>query len=142
MNKIYKKYIIITVIIIAIALIIYFVGRKASSIAQVYLPDENKQITESDTKEIRNITRSLYDDMKGFNFTRNIDAYKKLLGLSNVMFISVYNDFNKMYSAENSGTLRKWIEAEKMYTIWDGFNFDFDALKTAILERMNKLNLT
>ncbi len=137
----YKKYIIIALIVIAIGLIIYFIGRKTSSIQQKELPSENEAIDTAAAAKIRQISNDLHNDMAGINIlNRNKEVYKQMLGLSNSLFVAVYNDFNNLFGLENKGTLKNWIEDEFYFNIW-GLSLEFKSLKNALIDRFNQLNL-
>lgn len=137
-----KIYIIISLIVVAGGLILYFIGRKASSIQQAPLPEENETIDAAAVAKIRRIANALHEDMDGVNWiNRDKAIYKEMLSLSNSIFVSVYNDFNKLFEAENKGTLKQWIEDEYFFNFVTGASLEFRSLKNALIERFNTLNL-
>lgn len=140
-----KRVVIIGIIVIVVALFLYFQGKKAGGRGKakhIDLPsdlvvggDPNSDPNAGGIpgSTIRRISTALHDDMDGWNLTgHNMDPYKEWLTLSDTGFVAVYNDFNDQFYNEGKGTLRKWI-MDEMYR---------DSLvDDAILPRMAKLNL-
>ncbi len=135
--KTYWKQIAIVIGVIIVILIIYYYGKSSGSVGQVPLPpdDPNAPLTEAEKQKIRSIVLALHEDMDGYNFLgHNMQPYKDWLLLSNTGFVSVYNDFNRMYFSEGEGTLREWIENEQ-YNQWT-------LIDDVVIPKMNLWNLT
>lgn len=146
-----KKEYIVALILLAIALLaaylLYTKGKKEGSVEQVSLPNDSavgSTFTDAEKQQVRKLTNDLHYDMDGLNLlNRNTRPYQELIGLSDKLFVAVYNDFNSLYFKEENIfgnpkniTLKEWILTEN----FDWHNI-FDQLKPLMIERFNKLNL-
>ena len=133
----YKTFIIITVIVIALAVWQYYRGKKAGA---VVIPDAPyikgaAAIPEGFNPNI--LADKLHSAMSGlFTLSSTKDAvWLELFNLStDDMVIAVYNAFNKKYGSEGKGSLTKWIDDEYYYDFASG-------VKTKTLERLKNLRL-
>lgn len=147
-----KTYLYIGISILFVGFVIYWFGKKASTIQQAPLPNElpgMKELTTPEAKTVRDVATRLYNEMNGFNFTRDTKPYADFNNLSDKLFIAVYNDFNNSYASKGSGTLKEWINDEYSAVINNfvlGFGLfsvgTFKTLKNSIFERFSKLNLS
>ena len=137
-----NKWVLIGIAAVVIIATIYFIGRSDGK-QKVEAPDLPKDqpggegLSEAESDEVRSITLALHTEMKGLNFSYDLEPFRRLLTLSDTLFVAVYNDFNTMYPGK--GTLRDWIDSE-------GGTFSFASGGFAetqynILTRMNNLNL-
>ncbi len=140
MSKNIKIYIIIAVVVVIIIALVYFQGKAAGTIKQVKLPNDEpgmKNLTDAEATQVREIARSLYEEMKGVNLlSRDPEPYDKLSKLSDTLFVAVYNDFNKNYG--NGETLYAWMDGE--YYLAHSFYLS-GLVSNVIMPRMQKLNL-
>lgn len=146
----YKIYFIVVGIAILVIGIIYFIGRRAGKRAadnpwQAPLPTDigtGDGSSNVDFVKMRAITDKLYADLDQWDwqpfFTRDVDAYKEFLALSDTAFVAVYNDFNSRFSKEFSGkSLRAIIRDE---TVSWGLG-QFVSIRDAIEQRFGRLSL-
>ena len=140
-NKL-TMFIIIAVIVIALIVTIYFIGRRSAKVKveQVPLPTDQPgaiQLTNQEASKVRQIATALHDDMNGLSWgSHNIVPYNDLTMLSDTLFVAVYNDFNNLFASEGDGTLREWIAAEKALPGSSWIN-----IAGNIIARMDKLGL-
>lgn len=128
------KWVKITVIIILILLIVYFIGKRAGKAVfpdAVEIPDDRPG---TGTKQFNpgGLTDALESDIYGY-WPRNMQPYQDLLQLSDAGFVTVYNDWNKRYHKKHSETLRQAMAAE--------IYMNKTPIKT-IFQRMDRLNLS
>lgn len=131
-----QKWFWISVAVIIVALVIFFLFRK-KSIAQVPLPKEDGDLDKSDQETVRDIAQRLYNDLKGWSWItgRDSSAYQDLASTSDTIFVAVYNDFNQNFS-NGKGTLRSWIEKDWYWKYAESAM----AIQT-IYDRMDRLGL-
>jgi preprotein translocase subunit SecD len=143
MDKQNKTYLFIALgvllFLVVFGYIFYRKGKKTVSIQD--LPQDLPGSTNSSNNasgasntELKMLVNDLYKDMNGVNIlTRNIEAYQKLLTLSDTDTVKVYNAFNTLYQIESKETLKSWISNETGFT-------GFTVLRDAILSKFTKLN--
>ena len=123
------------VVILLGGMAIYYKGKKSGN-TFVPLPN-NSNSTETEASIIRGLALALHNEMKGVGVNSSIDPFKDYLATTDRIFVSVYNDFNKMYQADGDGTLREWINGE----YWGMFDNSNKTIKESITARMDNLNL-
>lgn len=144
-TKYWKHPIALIIYAIIIIYIIYKWGKSEGDVKPSELPNETdwgKDLTTSQSDEIRRIADRLYRDMDSYLVSvsmqkRDIQAYKDFLTLPEREFVGVSNDFNDRYYTEDDGKLYQWIMDES-------FTYTFGAsgdIREAILEKMEKYNL-
>ena len=144
MDKQNKTYLFIALgvllFLVVFGYIFYRKGKKTVSIQDVPqdLPgstNAGNNASGASNTELKMLVNDLYKDMNGVNIiTRNIEAYQKLLTLSDTDTVKVYNAFNTLYQIESKETLKSWISNETGFT-------GFTVLRDAILSKFTKLNL-
>lgn len=142
MNTLWEKYkfhIIVTVIVIAIILTIYFYGKSQGKAKvqgpQVNYPKGGKDIPAGWDPEV--LAKKLYSVMKGLFTTARPkeEAWGELSALpTDEMVIAVYNTFNQLYFSKGDGTLTDWIRDESYYD-------PFFSVKDEVLKRLERLRL-
>ena len=137
-----KKITIYVIVAVVLAVAIFFVyraGRKKATVEQAPLPDDTPEgaiPTPLDVNIVREMSASLYSDMKGWNFwNRDQEVYKRYAQSSDRMFVAVYNDFNNQYISDDNGTLRQWLDDEIVSGEGDTL------INETIIPRMIRLNL-
>ena len=128
-------------LVIMVFLIIFLLRRKKRKPEKVddavlppgVAPDAGTNSANNDAVNVRNTAISLYNNMKGINFTSN--ELQIIEGLTNQQLVDVYNKFNKLYGKEGHGTLRNWLESE----LYSPFTI---ARANRIITRFNILGLT
>lgn len=114
MEKIWKKYkvaIIVGILIIAVVITMYFVGRAAGKKAKGKTVSYDKLKVDADgnitwegtgTFDPGPLTKALYDDMSGHNIwslgARNMSAYQAWNSLDTQQFVAVYNYWANHYA--------------------------------------------
>lgn len=104
-------------------------------------------LTEQEALEVRQLAMRLHTDMDGIAYpgSRDKEAYQQLLGMSDRLFVAVYNDFGELYYKEGNGSLRQWIDDENFgytmsiltpYGMYTGAE-----ITNKLNERFNNLNL-
>lgn len=132
-----KKYIIISasiiVVIVAVALIFYFKGKKTGNNIAT-LPDQTqwgKDLTDQETTEIKQHAQDLYKDMKGLNFMpRDASVYTSYLASSDRVFVGVANYFAENYGAGEN--LADWIDSESYTATNIGLQTTIDSIITKL----------
>jgi len=109
---------------------VYYKGKSSNDMEHVALPSEKGELTGDEKIKIRDYTLKLHDDLTSYGL-RNYRLYQDLLIESDRLLVAVYNDFNDMYSKEDSGTLRKWMN--------DEISKAFPMVQ--LIDKMNRLNL-
>ena len=126
------------------ALILGWLIFRKRGVEQAPLPADNPlspgagQLTQEEARQVREISISLYQVLKGWAldiFFRDPEPYQDFMGLSDRLFVAVYNDFNTNYS-DGKDTLRNWINNDLYY----GGSRAYHAIEM-IITRMNRLNL-
>lgn len=136
-----KTPLIIILSVLGVALILFFIGKKAGStfIEQIPLPSDQpgEDLSEEEQKKVRQIAIDLHRALKGWAldiFFRKSNPYNQMLLLNDTLFVAVYNDYNQNFG--DGETLRSWIEND-----WYFSKSDAGTAVVLILERMNNLNL-
>ena len=136
-----KKPLIIILSVMGIALILFFIGKKAGSthIEQIPLPEDQPgtDLSVEEQQRVRQIAMDLNSILKGWSldiFFRRSDPYDEMLLLNDTLFVAVYNDYNQNFG--DGETLRGALEAD-----WYFSKSDAGTAVQLILKRMNKLNL-
>ena len=126
------------VLILLIALSVYFYKRGKSQVTLQSLPGElpgnagSGNVTGASNDEIKNIANELYGDMKGFNFLgHNYEPYNRAVLLGDGDLIKLYNTFNALFQKESEQTLTQWISSEQYADGTQPYN---------IIQRLKKLN--
>ena len=135
-------------IVIIIGIVIYRSGKKSGLVAgaiNLSSPvndNPNGAVTgpQASVAELKTLAQTIHDDMDGGNLTHNIDAWNRVLVLSDSDFIKLYNEFDFDFQKESGQTLRGWIESETSYYV-PFLGTQWGSTKDALLARMNKLNL-
>ncbi len=138
--KIQRKhiYIAIAVLVVLVALGIYFYrqGKKTVTIQDLPedLPGNPGSVNSGSTNdEIKIVSSGLYNDMKGFNYAgHNYEPYNKAATFSDTDLVKLYNTFNTLYQPDSGETLKQWIENENYY---------YADVPNMLLARFAKLNL-
>ena len=144
-SKYWKHPIALVFYAIILILIVYYIGKGKGTIKPNELPDDTSwggSLTPEQSTNVRALSRRLYKDMDSYMVSvgwtqRDKEAYFQLLGLSDTLFVAVYNDFNDLYFDKGKGTLTQWIDDEN-FVLTHGASGD---VKDAIMLRMQKLNL-
>jgi hypothetical protein len=144
----YKVILISAVVVIAIVLTIYFVGKKAGKRAadnpwQAPLPnDSGNNGVAIDAAKVRSIADDLYTDLKKIDWlimwdNRDFNVYEQWDSLSDAGFVAVYNDFNARFSSNFGGKSVRVILKEE----WGWGSGAFNALRNSIEARFERLKL-
>lgn len=139
--KNWKPILITFVAVLAVALIIYFAGKKAGKATlpqEVKLPSDtqNQNRQENPTFNPGPYTDAIYQDIYEVLGMHNKAPYVELLKLSNTELVAVYNDWNKRYYSKDKETIVQAIKGE--WTIW---NFESDIRMKSVVDRYNALGL-
>ncbi|NCC99991.1 MAG: hypothetical protein EOL95_09880 [Bacteroidia bacterium] len=138
-----KNYIIISasviVLITAIALTFYFVGKKkVNNVAK--LPDQTNwgnELDDTENLEIQKHSRKLYEDMKGLNFlSRDASIYSEYLASSDRVFVGAANYFAQTYGKGEN--LAQWLDSENFAITNIGLSTTIDS----IMGRLAKYGIT
>ncbi len=132
-----KKYIIISasiiVVIVAVALIFYFKGKKTGNNIAT-LPGQTqwgKDLTDQESTEIKQHAQNLYKDMKGLNFMpRDASVYTSYLASSDRVFVGAANYFAENYGAGEN--LADWIDSESYTATNIGLQTTIDSIITKL----------
>lgn len=81
----------------------------------------------------------LYNDLKGWGYSRNVQAYTDLVAEPNNVLAAVYQQFNKQHESDSGETLIGWIKSD--WTFWP-VNQDWLAATTGIIKRYAQINIT
>lgn len=135
-------YIIIAVVVLGLFIFIYFIGRRSAKInvEQVTLPSDQPggyKLSPQEVEYVNQTAQALHRDMDGINWSHDDQPYQNFLSSSDTVFVAIYNQFNKLFSNENEGTLREWLESE----VGGSWNPQFNKIRMFIIERMDRLNL-
>ncbi len=146
-----KLYIWLAITIVILLLTVFYVGKnwyRISGPGTVDLPNDDptgngngntNELTDSQKAKVSNVTDALYKDINNWNFFHESKPYQDLLSLSDTLFVAVWNEWNKKHYKD--GNLRKRLLDEwGNSVIW--YHTEFTALKTSIIAKMDKLNLT
>lgn len=133
----FKIWAIIIVVIILIVVAIYYAGKK-SSYDTGYIPNDvvipgGNALNKGDKQAVQTVTARLYKEMDGLNLSYDSKVYSDFNALSDILFVAVYNLFNKLYQGEGNGTLRDWINSEStpFWGMISSINTRFDRLNLA-----------
>jgi len=117
----------IFLIIVIVAAIIYFAGRKAGAdktkeelIAPKPLPDSGQGVPTNWEPQRDAIVKELFNAMDGYFILSGTKetAWKKLHNLTRDQLTAVYNEFNRLYQDKGQGTLYQWIDSELSPPRW------------------------
>jgi hypothetical protein len=146
----YRQYFILFGIVLAVAVIIYFTGRRAGKKAsdnpwQAPLPTDignGSGPSSVDWAKIRSITDDLFSDLEKLDWipmwgTRVIQVYEQWNSLSDTEFVAVYNDFNSRFSSRFSGKSVVVILKDE----WSWGSSAFNSLRASIISRCERLKL-
>lgn len=145
-----KIYLYVAVIAIFVGFMLYWWGKKKSTIQQAPLPNElpsMSSLTTAEAAKVREITMQLHNEMKGISYYRKNAPFQALADLGDKLFTAAYNDFNNLYGAEGAGTLKDWINDESIFNVsWllggiASSQQAFINIRKKINERFAKLNL-
>lgn len=135
--------------VILLLLILFYLayrkGKKTVTLAKLPVDDPKlgQQSSAVGGAVVSQIVTDLYNDMKGVNWfaAHNIEPYNQLMSLSDTDFTKAYNFWNTKYQVQEGGgldnTLTGWIKSQS--SIWYS---PFETVRTAILKRLGKLNLS
>lgn len=117
-----KKILIVALVFMVVFIAVFFIGRmlgKQSESTEAPSVDDipgAKQLTDAQKLQVEQIADELYEEMDGFNLTRDTTAFENLIGLSDTLFVAVYNFWNKKYQAKEKMTLPKRMEDEWIFS--------------------------
>lgn len=133
---------IIILLILAVALTLYFSGRKAGvkkASAQGNkgkLPEETdwgkgQNLTPTEILQIKHFADALFEDMDGINwFSRDVQLYREYLASSDRVFVGTANYFFDNYGRGDN--LAVWLDKE--WFKWQ--DLSSDQLKKSVVQRL------
>lgn len=134
-----KVYIIVGLIIIAILLAVFFIGKykgKQYAPDTVKLPSDTQGTSVPSNWNPGTITDALHYDLYCKACFRNTQPYIDASALSNSQVVAVHNDWNQRYFSENKETLRQAMDAE-----FTAFNSAADTAMGILKEKLKSLGL-
>lgn len=135
-----KKYIIIAIVvlIILVALGLYFYKQGSKKTTLQYLPGElpgnpsSGNTVGASNDELKRLANAIYQDIDGYNILgHNNDPYNSAILLNDTDLIKLYNVYNALYQSENNETLTQALINEKF---WENDVTD------SLIARLQKLN--
>ena len=134
-----KVYIIVGLIIIAVLLAVFFIGKykgKQYTPDKVALPADMQGLNVPANWSPATTTDSLYNDLYTVVGFHSSQPYQDALELSNSQLVAVHNDWNKRYFSKDKQTLSQAIQAD--YSIW---NSAWSATSNALVQKLRNLGL-
>lgn len=97
---------------------------------------EDPNLTDVENAKVRALAVSLYNDMDGLPYNRNMSAWREFMGLNGRMQQAVYDVFGQMYYDAGKGTFTDWVQDE-----WEWEDAQGIASQRQVLARLAELNL-
>lgn len=124
---------------ILLALILFIILRKKGVFRNV-IPTgvkDSPQLSDAENATARRLAVTLYEDMDGLTWNRNMRAWREFMGLRDAVARQVYTVFGQLYYDDEKQTLTDWVADEANWQ--DPQNI---ASREQVLARLAAMGLT